>query len=211
LPCSRQSTNCRLRRRWRLLLALAGLGLVFNACSSTPKSKQEWLRVFFDGVPDPDAPAAAVLSEGAARGSVAVPTQGVPPSAAVPVVAHAPYQKRQCQSCHETTRLVQLRLPATELCDSCHQGIVGARALAHAPAVSGDCLACHRPHSTETPHLLVTTGPGLCLQCHDAGLLTPQPAHREEGGDSCFACHDPHEGDRAFFLREPRAAEAPSP
>ena len=35
------------------------------------------------------------------------------------------------------------------------------------PFLSGDCLSCHDPHTSEQQTLLVSDGNNLCFNCHE--------------------------------------------
>lgn len=62
-----------------------------------------------------------------------------------------------CEVCHVTqTRgdmmLVTLTMPKQKICFACHQESTALRE--HVPAVKGQCIDCHDPHSSERKMLL---------------------------------------------------------
>ncbi len=197
-------------RIWWLLLIWIVAVCIMTACSTTPRTKYEWLSVFLDGVPDPNAPIQESVP--ASFGQMGEP------SMAATVVAemepgrffHAPYQERDCQACHASAYSNKLILPAQELCFSCHFEWIGRVAFDHAPTLSGDCLECHLPHSSEFEHLLIDNGPQLCHQCHQEKLLSPIDAHIPGETAACYTCHNPHESTQKFLLY-PEVAEGLTP
>ncbi len=82
------------------------------------------------------------------------------------------------------------------LSSGCHQEL-GSGAGMHAPVAAGNCRACHLPHSTAAPRLLlVKEVPELCLDCHDTISTRMQqaksrhaPLYRKR---SCLGCHAVH-------------------
>lgn len=93
-----------------------------------------------------------------------------------------------------------------DACRSCHQDVAGGHDHVHGPASAGACGACHAPHSSPLPKLLVADGRELCLRCHvsvSLELETRRVVHKPALGD-CRTCHAPHSTDTpALLVAEP--------
>lgn len=196
-----------------------GLGVVFAlgliAGCGTPENRQRMLSRFFDGVTVPGktnaitaTAASPVAPTNAAPNRFIRPVSTASPGTLV-VSIHEPYAKRECQECHSARFSNALRAPREQLCLGCHAAVVADAPIVHTPVRNGECLACHNPHTTETPHLLVKRGPDLCLQCHDASLLSEVEGHRLGPAADCAKCHDPHRGTRNNLLRNVAALTPP--
>ncbi len=168
------------------MAAAAGLGC------ATPEQKQRVLRFFFDGVPsleplvlpdesgdDPASPDAEVK-----QGSV-----------------HGPYAGKACDRCHESKFSNSLKLEKEELCWSCHESEDILAAVVHSPVAAGQCVACHDPHRSKNPFLLVMPTIELCEHCHDQGTFPRIDEHRAQRGGDCTRCHDPHATSREYMLK----------
>jgi DmsE family decaheme c-type cytochrome len=103
-----------------------------------------------------------------------------------------------CHSPHGAEGRPMLKLPAEELCASCHVDKAGPFAFPHAgydPALGEGCFTCHSAHGSNTPNLLRLNGRGVCLQCH-----TDQLAHG--GATTCWTmgCHTEHHGSNSSYF-----------
>ncbi|MCC7377476.1 MAG: hypothetical protein IT581_22640 [Verrucomicrobiales bacterium] len=197
--------------------AIPGLLVIGMAGCGTPENRRSTLSRFFDGVPIPHptnavaeasspSPTNSVLS-----GAFSRPTSSGPPTTLV-VSIHAPYANRQCQECHSERFSHALKAPRDQICMGCHTKTLANVSVLHTPVRNGECLACHHPHTTESPHLLVKKNADLCLQCHDADLLSQVEGHQNPTRSNCMTCHDPHGGAREYLLRGVAAiAQAPKP
>ena len=60
----------------------------------------------------------------------------------------------------------------------------------HDPFGKANFSACHEPHSSERPALLVDSEAAVCESCHENALAT----HEFPGAAdfACGDCHDPH-------------------
>ena len=130
-------------------------------------------------------------------------------------VVHAPVAAGECATCHEFTgkgdaTTVKLAGGATAgstgtLCVTCHEepGKSAAGAGGHAPAASGECGACHRPHASEHASLLSAPEAELCTTCHDdvAGQLKLANVHKPAAA-ACSLCHNPHGSEKPAKVRE---------
>ncbi len=180
--------------RLRILAgAVAAATVLTVGCNAT--SRHKVLTFFFDGVPpvrsvEDGAPGPTVLPEGAVRAAQAGPRE------------HGPFAAKLCGACHDAGARNALVAPAGELCGRCHE-VALDKAFVHGPVASGDCQACHEPHSSRYRSLLVSDTDGFCLDCHDRGGL---PADADHGGveAKCTVCHDAHMSDRKYLLKADR-------
>jgi predicted CXXCH cytochrome family protein len=108
-----------------------------------------------------------------------------------------------CSDCHAAfdRHHVPTSAPSPSSCTtpSCHASLVDPGAIAHAPVILGDCGACHVPHASREPDLLLAAPAPLCGSCH--GQLFSCPSTRASNAASCTSCHDPHGGASRHFLR----------
>lgn len=175
--------------------ARVALGVAFAAAlvaSCTASSRQKTLRIFFDGVPPPPPVATSEVSPGPG-GSVETAVAG--PA----IVEHAPYATKQCDGCHDRNGVGGLVAPRQELCLTCHD-LPRDKRYVHGPLAAGDCLVCHRPHSSPNRYLLVSASDTFCFHCHASADLTAVDGHQGESA-TCTRCHDPHMSDRKYLLR----------
>jgi len=190
-------TRRRCLLRW-IAAATCVLALV-PACSST--SSYEVLSFFFDGVPDPSAPAVPP-TDGGGAGELP-PGDGTSPKLepSVPATyAHAPFRDNRCQECHRRATGGLVRDPRKGLCRMCHASLLETRRYVHGPAAVDECVYCHHPHSSTRPHLLLADASELCLTCHVQGDLSEGGHHASLDEVACTDCHDPHGGNDPFFL-----------
>lgn len=81
-------------------------------------------------------------------------------------------------------------------CQSCHPDKVEGR-FVHAPAHTGDCLACHKlaagkSHPRDRGSCRpVASGAKLCYLCHD-NKADKRHVHGPVATGDCVSCHDPH-------------------
>jgi len=167
----------------------------------TPERRYRVLSFFFDGVPDPNAPAqlsGAVDDEGnpIGPGGTAVPR--------LSVVLHKPYADNQCQSCHEgaSGSFESFQPLEPSICLKCHQDTPTQYPVMHGPVAAVECLWCHTPHESSIAGLLKQAAPAVCTQCHDRELLSAQPPEHFMPDKSCLSCHVAHGGQKHGLLRE---------
>jgi predicted CXXCH cytochrome family protein len=169
------------------------------ACSEPARSRV--LNFFFDGVDQPEedrrrgyAPTGRAISgelgEAAAR-------RGQPERL---MVIHAPYRENKCDACHNANTGLLFQ-PPQGLCRSCHADIPGPAPFVHGPVIVGACLACHHPHGSAYPHVLLADASSLCFNCHRQEDLGPAPYHILPAEQTCNECHDAHGGADQYFLR----------
>lgn len=177
-----------------LVAAAAGLAALWTGCTVT-ESNYKVLSYFFDGVPDPNAPA---LPAGVALGEQDLrrsPTY----------IAHKPYAEDNCAECHKSR--FRLTMNDSAICMKCHAEEVSKHPRMHGPVAAGACLWCHSPHESAHAYLMRDRDRPVCMQCHSQEMLTTQrvPEHADEAR-GCLECHYGHGGPGAMFLRSGAAA-----
>ena len=169
-------------------------------CSS--ESRHKTLKIFFDGVPDPEAQETqetAIASEA---------ESGVPGPAAVPAVPamrsrHPDYRVKRCSRCHDRAAANFLVADKKRICYVCHQEAKFQGEFVHGPVAVGACLSCHHPHESKLEKLLTGAGEDLCFKCHKTEDLAQSEVHQKNRALACGECHDPHVGTNRFFLKAP--------
>ena len=196
--CQATRANARLTgRRWRgscfVAAELFCLLVLFAGCSSERRYKV--LSFFFDGVPNPNAPAAGTQDEFAAQraGGVAIPI----------AYTHKPYAENKCSACHEnaTGRFDDFQKLESSICLRCHQDVTDKYPVMHGPVAAAECNLCHVPHESSIPKLLRDTAPAVCVQCHQSELLSPEPPEHLMADKSCLECHSGHGGAKHGLLK----------
>jgi predicted CXXCH cytochrome family protein len=185
-------------------MALVGIGALMTACSTIPENKYEWLSFFFDGVPDPNAVDSQAETVQVGHSAIVELGAGYSTQPISTVTIHEPYEKRNCQSCHESAFSQNLLVARNELCFTCHFEGGIRETLTHAPVLSGDCWVCHDPHQSNSKFLLTREEPEMCLQCHDGVTMDIPAGHSnvpEINMNSCSQCHDPHGNNNDAYLR----------
>ena len=167
-----------------------------------PQKRYEVLSLFFDGVPDPNAP-----QKQAAKAS----------STGRRTVVHKPFADNLCNSCHQNSTDIFARAQVPQdVCLNCHGNVPTQHAVMHGPVVNNACQMCHSPHSSAVPHLLKQPAPAVCTQCHEPDAM--QAMHLRMPFDpkqSCIECHSGHGGaDHKLLLATtqpviPRESEVP--
>ncbi len=135
-------------------------------------------------------------------------------------IMHHPVNEGDCLTCHEAHQssheklLVQSR---DTLCMSCHKGLgIGGligiyqlteqRPSIHDPVAKEGCVACHVPHGSDEPALLIDSQRTICLGCHEDmvnNLPLAKSVHNPfESDQLCTQCHSPHSSDHDKLLTE---------
>jgi len=128
---------------------------------------------------------------------------------------HGPLNVGGCAVCHnphgDKHRYNLWAEGNRELCITCHgdkevrPGKNMPVRYVHGIIPGSGCIACHDPHATDQPYMLLKPINELCVGCHQ-GLANMQRGHpvsghpisgvrerRREGRElSCASCHDPH-------------------
>lgn len=128
---------------------------------------------------------------------------------------HASYATRkvrhpstvECLMCHSYAspqqHLFTLKAPRRELCTGCH--LPHRKVSMHQPYTEGDCLACHDPHGSDFPKMMVSNdGQRLCGGCHKNNYAMKSHVHGPVAIGACTICHESHSSGNAGLLRYPR-------
>ncbi len=179
-------------KKWMGIVFVILMISVIAGCAA--RSRYKVLSFFFDGVPDPDAPAAAVkTAKGGGNqggGGTLIRTGGF--------MEHGPYGARLCHACHQRASN-SLILPVEKLCLHCHN-LNLSKKFVHGPVAAGGCIVCHDPHSSGRKFLLRSDPRKFCLHCHEKAAIFKNPAHK--GVDvTCTVCHDAHSSNKRFMLK----------
>jgi predicted CXXCH cytochrome family protein len=195
------TTRMGQRGWWRsiaIVLGMLAASVVWLGCS--PKKHYKVLSFFFDGVPDPNAPARGAPGQLDATGRVIMAS-----------VMHKPYQENRCDACHTSQNAFEnLSTPTEESCLKCHDKVKEPWTFLHGPVAATQCLWCHDPHRSTVPSLLRHPAGKLCRECHTQELLDPGvPEHVDLTAD-CLQCHYGHGGNDRNFLKPGVLIAAPS-
>ena len=186
-------------------LSVLGLAVcVFLLVSCDQATRYKTLTTLFDGVPSlppaedlcVDYVALLEVDSSLAEASEE-PTGKVEKSGST----HAPYGEKNCGGCHQIGKSNELIKPPTQLCFVCHADFIQGSHI-HGPIAVGDCLACHLPHSSRYPALLVKDRSDICSRCHREERLAAGMHERLSArGMDCVECHGAHFGDNQYFLK----------
>lgn len=107
----------------------------------------------------------------------------------------------RCTDCHQPhsgleRRQMRTSLGGDEACYKCHPQTKGPFVYEHAPLQIRSCEACHEPHGSNNPKMLIRPMVWtLCLECHSASqsVLTSQPPSFHNVNSpryqNCTTCH----------------------
>lgn len=117
----------------------------------------------------------------------------------------------RCWDCHgvhaEDPALSASEAKVTALCTKCHREQEGPFVWRHLAVDDGSCMACHTPHASVNPRLLMESSNGLCVRCHfETSFPTVgavNHAHRLDRHARCLDCHTATHGSNVSdtFLR----------
>jgi DmsE family decaheme c-type cytochrome len=118
----------------------------------------------------------------------------------------------RCTDCHEVhsgleRHQMRVSLSGDEACNRCHPQTKGPFVYEHAPLQIRSCQACHEPHGSNNPKMLIRpTVWTLCLECHSAtkNVLGSQPPSFHNVNSprfqNCTVCHVKIHGSNASSL-----------
>lgn len=150
---------------------------------------------------------------------------------------HPPAVGGECGMCHQVHGSAVSPLlsgPIGEVCAQCHEYGEAKFKLAHAQndVSRANCVRCHEPHDSVTPHLLkrtvhypvrqkmcntchvkpivasdpVSVAPDVCFMCHNKYTQAANENRQQHGalatGNRCTNCHDPHASDLPHNLKQ---------
>ena len=95
-----------------------------------------------------------------------------------------------CHNAHGTLKDRQVRSSPNQdlVCTKCHADKRGPFVFEHEPVRVEGCTACHTPHSSVYPRMLLTARVNtLCLQCHEQ--IPTGPHSQNLARQSCIICH----------------------
>jgi predicted CXXCH cytochrome family protein len=192
--------HCLTSWRWRTAVLTLGIVTAFALLGcSTPEQRYRVLSVFFDGVPDPNAPKGGPIGQ-KASGRI--------------TFVHKPYQDQLCNSCHLNSADIFARAQVRpDVCLDCHASTPSQHAVMHGPVVNNACQMCHSPHSSANPHLLRQPSPAVCTQCHEPAIVTQMHKLPLDPRQSCIECHSGHGGTdhRLLLASAPISTTQPAP
>lgn len=169
---------------------------VFGGCS--PKTKENLLRTFFDGVPTQETTVIQKTQPQEDPGQKKEASDQLAAQKTEPAPAfyrHPPYAEGACDSCHTSKSSQKLQAEGKELCFSCHEDFLEGAKVKHFPAEAGMCTECHNPHRSPNKFMLNKSVPALCFDCHDKNdLFKVSPHDTLTDEDDCTMCHNPHAG-----------------
>lgn len=120
---------------------------------------------------------------------------------------HSPFRGGDCRACHAGPKDMKALLwPERKLCLSCHGGverlIEGKKPglVVHGALAAAECTACHDPHASKEPKLLIKDA---CAGCHDPASEPLVKGHFgvKEFKGSCARCHVGHSSPRPKLLQ----------
>ena len=173
---------------------IAVLILAISACSS------KTLSVFFDGVPLREDTLATTSGITANPSDSAGVNETFASKTSPGINYHAPYQNKECFSCHNENSMGKLITAQPDLCYQCHDNFSESYSFLHAPVELGECTSCHNPHLSESSKLLIDPGQQLCLNCHERAEVIKNENHEGIGDATCYECHNPHGGNESNLL-----------
>lgn len=123
-------------------------------------------------------------------------------------VLHGPVAQKKCLDCHAYEdpalhRFARVDAPGHGCTAVCHEmrRREPAQAAAHAAVHDADCAACHDPHGSDHPRMLLAEpGKALCVTCHDREAATLGSGAKPH--KACSDCHDPHSTAEPMLLKD---------
>jgi predicted CXXCH cytochrome family protein len=140
---------------------------------------------------------------------------------------HQVIESSGCSDCHDTeAEGLPLVAEKTVICKECHPQYLKIEVTStinksgkiitkkkeilyanlHKPILEGKCLACHKPHSSNSQLLLKDVAVFfLCEECHeeifDALSISEEPHPPQEQGE-CIKCHSAHASEEKYLFKK---------
>lgn len=121
---------------------------------------------------------------------------------------HAPFESKDCYTCHqfhEFRNAQELAGEIIDLCSNCHETAyeVDEDRLHYPLTDEESCVTCHNPHSADNKYFLKQPTTTLCFECHDEPDNNADFLHPPYRDSLCVDCHDPHGSDFGTFFQMP--------
>ncbi len=124
---------------------------------------------------------------------------------------HSLFEVASCDTCHSLglegdTTVMKLSEEGNAVCLKCHSAVeksLASPANVHGIINTGNCIACHDPHSSEHEKLLFDKGNNLCAKCHTDQSGEKKFPHAALEMMECDECHNPHSSLQKFLLTSP--------
>ena len=198
--------------------------LITSVSGCSQEKKHKVLTFFFTGVPPLEDE-----QEDELEGDKSAQAPKQPPTT-VAVYTHPVTAANLCNECHQTagnfalfggrTRTASFQKGAMspgplvvdrkELCIKCHKDKSAAETLTdglwlHPTSANGECYACHDPHQSTHPYVLIEEPAKICTPCHKEAEMMDKVKDKEAHRlpSDCLSCHNPHLGkDRALLTKD---------
>jgi predicted CXXCH cytochrome family protein len=174
-------------------------------CSTDADKRYRTLSFFFDGVPNPHAPAGSAAARGESD-------EFAPNAPVINAYVHKPYADGKCTSCHTGAAggYESYTAVGSDVCLKCHKDKLTQYPVMHGPVVAVECTICHAAHESTIPGMLNYDAPKVCVQCHERGLLSATPPEHLAADSKCLSCHVGHGGPAHKLLRAQAPATRPA-
>jgi predicted CXXCH cytochrome family protein len=198
MPVKNHSRTIDWKRTGYLLLLSISVALVFVFWGCSPVPRHNTLTFFFDGVPAPEDKTAKNNPDTKNKPDTAIKhVKAEQPS----TFYHAPFKKKQCDACHDQSKMGKFVKRQPELCYQCHENFSKTYKFVHGPVAGGYCTACHAQHSADNKKLLKRKSQQLCLYCHSSSLVFKNEVHKDIADANCTECHNPHGGEDRTMIK----------
>jgi predicted CXXCH cytochrome family protein len=191
--------------KWLIIILL--VSIIAGASGCSVKKHYKTLKIFLDGVPDPEEEKKKAAEEKAKRDAIAAKLaaskearKNRPQTWVKMKSRHPDFFKKNCNICHDrSSSNFMVTQKKEDICFNCHKREQFNGAYVHGPVAVKHCLTCHFHHESPNAKLLRDKPPELCTGCHTPDTETT--AGHYDKASNCTQCHLPHAGDKRFFLK----------